>query len=156
MVAINLLAAILFAAAAAAGVASVIRRARRLNRAWRDAEPDIVARIETAVGQRVAGKVLLNANDSADFSHGRGFFLWLAFTADFVAFADRNALADQREGAVYLSHRKDAALTRLPGRFAELRFRDRNAAEPVRFVVLCRSRDFELLGRYLRPAQTDD
>lgn len=149
MIALNLIAAILFLTAALTGIAFAIFRAVRTNRSWKIAEPELIAEVEKATGQKVLDKIMMNANDSTDFSRGKGFWLWLAFTSDHIAFADRNRVACNREGDIYFAKRKDVSLKRLSGKFAELEFEDANASERFRFIVLGRARDYELIGRFI-------
>lgn len=135
---------------ALAGVAIALARAAGLNRRWKAAEPEVIAAVEGSLGEKVLQTFLLNANDSADFSRGRGFWLWLACTAGHVAFADRNRLAGTGEGTIRFSKRADAAMQRIDKHFAQLDLRDLASAQTVRFVVLLRPRDGAKIGRFIR------
>lgn len=93
--------------------------------------------------------MLLNANDSTDFNKGKGFWLWLAFTADYTVFADRNLIAGGGSGYLYFSKRTDTSMKQLEKRFAELEFKDTESSGKVKFTVLVRSCNMEVLNKFI-------
>lgn len=109
----------------------------------------MIDEIERRLGQKIVRRFLHSANDTMDFDRGGGFWLWLAFTADYVAMTNRDRLAGEREGCVFVSKRKDASSRRLEKSFAELEFKEMNASEGMKFVVLVASRDLDAIGRFI-------
>lgn len=139
----------LFIIVALISVTVAVLRAIRRNKNWRVMEPEVIAKIEESTEQKVVYSLMLNANDSTDFSHGKGFWLWLGFTAEYIAFADRDRLAGKGTGYLYLSRRRDTSMKRLEKNFAELEFRDKDSSERMKFTVLVRSSDREVLSAFI-------
>lgn len=139
----------LFIIVALISVTVAVLRAIRNNKNWKVMEPEVIAKIEESVGQEVVHSMMLNANDSTDFSHGKGFWLWLGFTSDYIAFADRDGLADKGTGYLYLSRRRDTWMKQLDKHFMELEFKEKDSSERVKFIVVVRNSDREVLKAFI-------
>ncbi len=149
MLAINFILAILFSVLALIGITLTVIRTIGTNKRWKVVEPELIRDLENSLGQKILCTAVLNASHSTDFSHGNGFWLWMAFTSDRIAFAMRDVLARRGKGEIYLSRRCDASMKYLEKKFAELEFKDTNSSERVGFVVMLRSCDGELLKRFI-------
>lgn len=152
---INFLIAVLFSILALITVALVICRSLRYNKRWKTMEPELIRDIEKSLGQKIECTTMLNANDSTDFSNAKGFWLWMAFTSDYIAFALRDALARQGGGEIYVSRRSDASMKRLEKKFTELEFTDAKSSERWKFIVCARPCDEELLKQFIPVRPTD-
>lgn len=153
MLAIKFVIAVIFIIIALTSIAFVIIRAIGNNKRWNVLEPELIGDIEKSLGQKIAYKTMLNASESMDFSNAKGFWLWMAFTSDYVVFALRDSIARNGEGFLYISRRTDVSMKRLKKKFAEIEFKDTKSSERFKFVVCASPRVFELLNRFitLRP-----
>lgn len=149
MLAVKFIIAVIFIIAALVGIAFVIIRAIGNNKRWKALEPEFIRDIEKSVGQKIVCKTMLNANDSTDFSNAKGFWLWVAFTSDYIVFALRDSIARNGEGYAYISKRTDVSMKRLEKKFAEVEFKDAKSSERLKFVVFVRPCDYELLNRFI-------
>lgn len=154
MLAIKFILAVVFAILALISITLVVIPAVGNNKRWKVMEPELIRDIQKSLGQKILSTILLNASESTDFSHGKGFWLWMAFTSDHIAFAHRDALTRQGEGEIYFSRRTDASLKRLEKSYTELAFKDAKTAQQWKLVVCVRPCDQELLERFI-PARSD-
>lgn len=152
MLAIKLLLTTLLLLIALLGVFYALFRARGSHKRWKAMEPQLIRDIEKSLGQKIECTLQLNANDSQDFTRGEIFWLWLAFTREYACFALRDSLARTGEGCIGLARRSDSTVRRLDKRFTEIEFREHTSGERMKYFVMVRSRDLEVLERYLPSA----
>lgn len=152
MLAVKFLLTTLLLLIALIGVAYALVRDRGSHKKWRAMEPQLIRDIEKSLGQKIECTAMLNAGDSPDFTQGRVFWLWIAFTQEYACFTLRDSLARTGEGSIGISCRSDYTLRQLKKRFAEIEFRDSKSGERIKFFAAVRLRDLELLERHLPPA----
>lgn len=149
MLGIKLIIAILFVIIALLSIFFVIIRAIKNNKNWKIIEPELIKKVQKSTGQEIIHTMTLNASDSTDFSNGKGFLLWIAFTSDYTAFINKSYIADSGNGHIYLSRRMDTSMKRLEKRFMELEFRNKESAEILKLDVLVRPKDIEILSAFI-------
>lgn len=130
-------------------VTSIIIRGIRRNKNWKLIGPELIKKVENALGEEVVHHIMLNANDTDDFSHGKGFLLWIAFTSDHIAFVNRDFISDGNDSFIYLSKRTDVSIKRLNKRFMELKFKDKKSSERLVLTVFVRACDAEILNAFI-------
>lgn len=149
MLGIKLIIAILFVITALLSIFFVITRAIKNNKNWKIMEPELIKKVQESTGQEIIHTMTLNANHSTDFSNGKGFLLWIAFTSDYTAFIDRTYIADSGNGNIYFSRRIDTSMKRLEKRFVELEFKNKESAEILKLDVLVNPKDIEILSAFI-------
>lgn len=118
--------------------------------AWKKSEPEVCRAIQTVTGQAVEHRMMLNASMTDDFSPRSVFWLFLAFTRDYVILVQRDWEDDGGDTAPQrLAARKDASLRRTGKRFAELTLRDSEGGEPLTVWLCVPRRRFEELSRFV-------
>ena len=145
MLGIKLIIAILFVIIALLSIFFIIIRAIKNNKNWKIIEPELIKKVQESTRQ----EIIHNASDSTDFSNGKGFLLWIAFTSDYTAFINKSYIADSGNGHIYLSRRMDTSMKRLEKRFMELEFRNKESAEILKLDVLVRPKDIEILSAFI-------
>lgn len=124
------------------------------GRAWKRAEPDVCRAIREVTGQAVEHRMMLNASMSNDFSPRTVFWLFLAFTRDYVVLVQRDWEDDGGQTAPQrLAARRDATLRREGSRFAELTLRDPEGGEPLTVWLCVSGRRYDELSRLVPAAR---
>lgn len=150
MDAINLILTLIFAIIALIVVTFVIIRAIGNNKKWKEIEPQLIKDIEIFVGQKILWKTMQNASHSMEFGKGKGFWLWMAFSADYAAFVLRDEVAENGgEGHIFIARRKDTSIMRLDKHYAELAFKNRDTPEVFKFIILVVESQYEPLTRFI-------
>lgn len=134
---------------ALSSVTFIIIRGIRRNKNWKLIEPELIKRVEAALGQEIVHHMIVNANDSKDFSHGKGFLLWIAFTSDHIAFVNKDFISDGNDTYIYFSKRTDVSIKRLEKNFMELKFKDKESSERLTLTVFIRKSDAEILNAFI-------
>lgn len=130
-------------------VVSLFSRAIRNKKKWNEGEPRLIEDIEKSTGQKVVFKIMLNASRSMDFRHGNGFWLWMAFLTDCIAFALRDEIAGNGEGSIFIVKRKDTSIRRLEKHYVELEVKSEDASDVLKFVVFVNESEYEALTRFV-------
>lgn len=129
---------------------AALRRDLANGRAWKKAEPEVCRAIEKVAGQRVEHRMMLNASMTEDFSPRNVFWLFLAFTRDYVILVQRDWDDDGGDTAPQrLAARRDATLHREGKSFASLTLRDSKGGEPLTVWLCLPRRKFEELSRFV-------
>lgn len=127
---------------------AALHRDRANGRAWKEAEPKVCRAIEEVTGQRVEHRMMLNASMTEDISPRNVFWLFLAFTRDYVILVQRDWEDDGGDTAPQrLAARRDASLRREGKSLAALTLRDSEGGEPLTVRLCLPGRKFEELSR---------
>lgn len=127
---------------------AALRRDLANGRTWKKAEPEVCRAIEEVTGQRVEHRMMLNASMTEDFSPRNVFWLFLAFTRDYVILVQRDWDDDGGDTAPQrLAARRDASLRREGKSYAALTIRDSEGGEPLTVRLCLPGRRFEELSR---------
>lgn len=118
--------------------------------AWKRDEPEICRTIERTTEQRIAEKMMLNASMSDEFSPRTIFWLWLAFTRDYLVLVQRDQPEGEDEARTVLAGRKSVKFRRMSKRYAELTLSDPEGGDPLKVYLCVRPREAEKLERLLR------
>lgn len=118
--------------------------------AWKRDEPEICRTIERTTEQRIVEKMMLNASMTDEFSPRTIFWLWLAFTRDYLVLVQRDQPEGEDEARTVLAGRKGVTFRRMSKRYAELTLSDPESGDPLKVYVCVRPRDAEKLERLLR------
>lgn len=134
------------------GAISMLGKAIGNQRKWKAGEPELIRDVEKAVGQKIVDKIVLNASRTMDFSVGKGFLVWLAFTSEYVVLVHRDELADNGgEGHIFVYERKNAGIRPLKKHYAEVEFRGSETSQgPLTLTLLVNPRVYELLAGYMK------
>lgn len=147
---LTFIAAVVFIIVASVCVIFALVRALKNNNVWKVAELHFIREVKKSADQKIVAKIMLNANYTADFTKGEGFWLWLAFTPDYIAFVLRDELAESGSGHLLISKKKEVSMTRLEKNYAELELKNPETQQSLKIIVFVRSADYELLNRYIR------
>lgn len=112
-------------------------------------EPEIMKDIQEAIGQEIVHTMTLNAGETTDFTNGKGFLLWIAFTADYIVFTNKDFMAHNGNGELYYSRRTATSMKRLKKKFMELEFTNEKSAEKSKLTVFVSPSDIEILGAFI-------
>lgn len=135
--------------AALAWVVVTLRKARVNARKWDRAEPGLTDEIETVTGQPVEYKLKLNASRTVDFTANTIFWVWLAFTRDYLVLVHPDEVGETGSAHLFVSSRKDASVRLLKKRLAELEFKASDTGEAAKLIVFVRPCDYEMLTKRL-------
>lgn len=149
MLGITLIIMEIVAIVALVSITIVTIRKIKINKKWKVIEPEMVKGIEDLIEQKIVQRILLNANGSMDKSEAKDFFVWIAFTSDYIAIAHKGYMVRNGEGDIYFAKRANASMKILKNRFVELEFRDYKSKEELKLVVLTRPNDIEVLSAFI-------
>lgn len=119
------------------------------NRKWKVMEPKLVESIEKSLGQKIVFKTLQNALPSPEADHREAFWLWLAFTAEYVVFAVRDELVEGRGDDVFIVKKRNASITRVKKHYAEFETKNEETSEVSKLTLLVNRSRYELLAQYI-------
>lgn len=119
------------------------------NRKWKVMEPMLVESIEKSLGQKIVFKTLQNALPSPDADHRQTFWLWLAFSAEYVVFAVRDELVEGRGDDVFIARKRDTSIMRVNKYHAEFKIKNKDTSEVSKLFLLVNRSRYELLAQYI-------
>lgn len=119
------------------------------NRKWKVMEPKLVESIEKSLGQKIVFKTQQNALPSLDADHREAFWLWLAFTAEYVVFAIRDELVEGRGDDVFIARKRDTSIMRVKKYYAEFEVKNKDTSEVSKLILLVNRSRYELLAQYI-------
>lgn len=119
------------------------------NRKWKVMEPKLVESIEKSLGQKIVFKTLQNALPSPEADHREAFWLWLAFTAEYVVFAIRDELVEGRGDDVFIARKRDTSIMRVNKYHAEFEVKNKDTSEVSKLILLVNRSRYELLAQYI-------
>lgn len=119
------------------------------NRKWKVMEPKLVESIEKSLGQKIVFKTQQNALPSPEADHREAFWLWLAFTAEYVVFAIRDELVEGRGDDVFIARKRDTSIMRVKKHYAEFEVKNKDTSEVSKLILLVNRSRYELLSQYI-------
>lgn len=119
------------------------------NRKWKVLEPLLVEGIEKSLGQKIVFKTLQNALPSADADARETFWLWLAFTAEYVVFVIRDEITEGRGDDVFMARKRDTSIMRVGRYKAEFEVKNKDTSEVSRLILMANCSRYELLAQYI-------
>ena len=119
------------------------------NRKWKLMEPKLVESIEKSLGQKIVFKTLQNALPSPEADHREAFWLWLAFSAEYVVFAIRDELVEGRGDDVFIARKRDTSIMRVNKYYAEFEVKNKDTSEVSKLILLVNRSRYELLSQYI-------
>lgn len=143
----------LFVMVALGLVVLMLVRESKNHKKWKELEPQLINDIEKMVKQKIVFKTMQNASYSMEFRGGEGFWLWMAFTADYAIFVRRDEIAENGEGHLFVSRRKDVSMVCLQKHYVELEVKNKDTSE-VQKLILCMGESYYAeLSRFI-PAKS--
>lgn len=124
-------------------------RALGNNRKWKVQEPLLVGSIEKSLGQKIVFKTLQNALPSLEADHRETFWLWLAFTAEYVVFVVRDELIEGEVDEVCIARKRDTSIMRVNKYNAEFEVRNEDTPEVAKLILVATRSRYELLAQYI-------
>lgn len=143
----------IFAILAIFAIGFTIARIIRNNKKWKKMEPELIRDVEESLGQEIIYKVLQNASLSGSFERGEGFWLWMAFTADYAIFVIKDAVAQNAQGYIFISRRQDASMKRMDKHYAQLKFKSKDTSEVLEMVLLVTDSQYYNLAQFIQIRQ---
>lgn len=119
------------------------------NKKWKAMEPLLVEGIEKSLGQKIVFKTLQNALPSPEADHRETFWLWLAFTAEYVVFAVRDELVEGRGDEVFIVKKRNTSITRVNKYHAEFETKNDETSEVGKLILVVNRSRYELLAQYI-------
>lgn len=119
------------------------------NRKWKVMEPLLIEGIEKSLGQKIVFKTLQNALPSPEADHRQAFWLWLAFTAEYVVFAVRDELVEGRGDDVFMVKKRNTSITRVNKYHAEFETKNEDTSETGKIILMVNRSRYELLTQYI-------
>ncbi len=128
----------------------IIRRALKDKKVWRQREPEVREFVEQKTGQGIIETLLVGASSSKDLRID--FFLWLAFTSDYVAYVMREQAAREDEGRIGFSRKNEVSIKMLKDRkvpVLEFTAEKEGVDEPLKLVLILTRKQCDILARYI-------
>lgn len=130
-------------------VVFMLIRAFGNNRKWKVLEPALMEGIEKSLGQKIVFKTLQNALPSADADARETFWLWLAFTAEYVVFVIRDEITEGRGDDVFIARKRDTSIMRIDRYKAEFEVKNKDTSEVSKLILMVNRSRYELLTQYI-------
>lgn len=127
----------------------MLTRAIGNNRKWKILEPLLVESIEKSLGQKIVFKTLQNALPSPDADARQTFWLWLAFTAEYVVFVIRDEVIEGKGDEVFIVRKKDSSIRRLNKYNVEFEVKNKDTSEVSNLILIAKRSRYELLAQYI-------